>query len=310
MLVDGHCDSISSHLAGERNLARIDSGGSLDLPGLKRAGVTVQFFASFIESQHKPGHKAVLRGLDLVEGCLKLIEENPEYLLLFENSQSISRAVESKRTAALLSVEGGEVLGGRLFMLSVLYRLGVRSICLTWNQANELAGGVEEPGGLTPFGTKAVQEMNRLGMLLDLSHLSDPAFWDVLRVSVKPVIASHSCCRALHNHPRNLTDEQLVSLVRNGGVVGINFYNRFLTGGKASLDDVIRHIKHVCTLVGPEHVGLGSDFDGCEELPVGLEHVSCLPNLVQALLKAGFSQADTAKIAGGNFIRVIREVVG
>lgn len=308
-VVDGHCDSISAYLAGERDLAKKGSGGSLDLPGLRQAGVAVQFFASFIESKHKPNN-SVIRGLELVEACRKLICLNPDYLLLLENSGDITLAMESGRTAALLSVEGGEILGGKLFMLSLLHRLGVRSICLTWNQANELAGGVWDPVGLSPFGTEVVREMNRLGMVVDVSHSSDLAFWDVFGVSSKPVIASHSCCRALHNHPRNLTDEQLKALAECGGVIGINFYSNFLTGGKADIGDVVRHIEHVCSLVGPDHVGLGSDFDGCEELPAGLEDVSCLPYLLEALRCRGFSQGDREKIAGGNFMRVIRQVVG
>ena len=308
-VVDAHCDTISAYLSGERDLVKGSTDGHLDLPRLRQGGVTVQFLASFIETEYKP-KLSVIRGLELVEGCRRLIAANPEYLLLLDSYADIEKAMNSKRTAALLSVEGGEILGGKLFMVSMLYRLGVRSLCLTWNHANEIAGGVSEPGGLTKFGVDVIREMNRLGMLVDVSHLSDKGFWDVLQVSQDPVIASHSCCRSLCDHPRNLTDEQIKALAQKGGVIGINFYSKFLTGGQAGLNDVVRHIDHICSLVGSDHVGLGSDFDGCGSLPVGLEDVSRLPALGQALLDKGYSREEMEKIMGGNFLRVIRKVIG
>ncbi len=305
-LVDGHCDSIAGHVAGEWDLTV--GGGRLSLPMLRQAGVAVQFFACFVKEDGKP-ESLILRGLELVEGCRRLIAENPADLCLLETAARLDEVLDTGKTAILLSVEGGKILGGKLFMLSLLYRLGVRSLILTWNYANDLAGGVREPGGLTTFGRDVVREMDRLGMLVDVSHLSDPAFWDVLDVSVRSVIASHSCCRSLYDHPRNLTDGQIKALAEQGGVIGINFYTEFLTGGKAALEDVVRHVDHVCSLVGPDFVGLGSDFDGCESLPVGLENAGCLPALMQALLDRGYSEENTAKIAGGNFLRVIRQVL-
>jgi membrane dipeptidase len=308
IIVDGHCDSIGEHVDNKRLLNVHSSQGHLDLPRLRVGGVTVQFFASFIEAEYK-GNQAAIRGLRLVEGCRKLVMDNPEYLLLLSGYKTIEEALLTGRTAALLSVEGGEALGGNLFMLRVLYHLGVRALGLTWNNANDLAGGVAEPGGLTGFGREVVQEMNALGMLVDVSHLSDEAFWDVLGCSTQPVIASHSCCRSLREHPRNLSDEQIKALAAKGGLIGINFYTQFLKGASADLLDVIRHIEHVCELVGPDYVGIGSDFDGCESVPKGLEDVTKLPNLATALQKKGYKTADVDKIMGGNFFRVIKQVI-
>jgi membrane dipeptidase len=308
-VVDAHCDSIEAYVSGQRDLGIASGEGHLDLPRLRLGGVRVQFLASYIEKEHKQA-QALMRCLELVEGCLRLIDANPGELLLLTGYGDVTNAVKTDRAAAVLSVEGGAGLGGKLFTLPLLHKLGVRSLTLTWNYANELAGGALEPGKLTDFGRKVVQEMNKLGMMVDVSHLSDLAFWDVLEVSTAPVIASHSCCRALHSHPRNLSDQQIKALAQNKGVVGINFFSTFLSGAKASLEDVVRHIEHICDLVGPEYVGIGSDYDGCTSLPHGLEDVAHLPALTQALLAEGYSSLDVAKIMGGNFLRVIQQVVG
>ncbi|HEX3015396.1 MAG TPA: dipeptidase [Desulfobacteria bacterium] len=307
MIVDGHCDTIADYLLGYRDLTVRGLEGHVDLPRLRAGGVAVQFFACFVESKYKPAH-VLERGLQLVEACRRLIDNNPNALTLLTGVDDIPKAAQ--RTAVLISIEGGEILNGQAFMLSLLYRLGVRAMGLTWNYANALAGGVAEPGRLTAFGKQVVKEMNRLGMLVDVSHLSDPAFWDVVKVTEQPVIASHSCCRTLCAHPRNLTDQQIRAIAETGGVIGINFYTEFVTGGEAGLADVIRHIDHICTLVGPDYVGIGSDFDGCLTVPKGLEDVTCLPALADTLLATGYKGEEVAKIMGGNFIRVIRKVIG
>lgn len=307
-VVDAHCDSISSYVSGKRNLAKMSTNGQIDLPRLRQGGVTVQFFASFVEPEFQGGN-AVLRALELVNGTLRLIEHNPEQAMLLTCPTDIQSALDTKRTAILISIEGGSALGGRLFMLDVYYQLGVRAIGLTWNYANELAGGVLEPARLTPLGAQVVNGMNRLGMLVDVSHLSEAAFWDVLEISKSPVIASHSCCRVLCKHPRNLTDEQIKAIAASGGVIGINFYSQFLKGPHASISDVIDHIEHVCAVAGSDHVGIGSDYDGCESLPKGLEDATCLPALTEELFARGYCKDDVAKIIGGNFERVIGQVL-
>ncbi|MDA8441954.1 MAG: dipeptidase [Peptococcaceae bacterium] len=308
-IIDAHCDSITAYVAGERDLAKLSEDGHLDLPRLRLGKVRVQFLASFVAPSYQQT-QALIRCLELLDGCMRLITANPAELLLFTTSDDIRTAITSDKVAVLLSVEGGEALAGQLYVLRTLYRLGVRSLTLTWNNANELAGGAYKPGPLTAFGHSVVQEMNTLGMLIDVSHLSELAFWDVVKASSQPIIASHSCCRALHDHPRNLSDDQIKALAAGGGVIGINFFADFLTGKEASLADVVRHIEHVCNLVGPKHVGIGSDYDGCASVPEGLDDVTHLPALSEALLARGFSTEDAAGIMGGNFLRVMQEVLG
>ncbi len=308
IIIDGHCDSIADHVDNKRSLDQRTGQGHLDLPRLREGGVSVQFFASFVEPKYK-GSEAVVRCLQLVQGCRKLICDNPQHLLHLFSSKDILEALDSGKTAVLLSVEGGGALGGNLFMLQILYALGVRALGLTWNVANELAGGVSEPGGLTRFGRQVITEMSGLGMLVDVSHLCDEAFWDVLSCTKSPVIASHSCCKSLRDHPRNLNDAQIKALADCGGVIGINLYTQFLKGDTADLMDVVKHIDHICQLVGPDHVGIGSDFDGCESVPKGLEDVTKLSDIAWALQGKGYNSMDVEKIMGGNFVRVIKQVI-
>lgn len=214
--------------------------------------------------------------------------------------------------AALLSVEGGECLNGELSILRQLYRLGVRSMLLTWNHRNLLADGVEEEcgGGLTEFGRLVVAEMNRLGMIIDVSHLCEASFYEVISLSSKPVIASHSNAGAICPHVRNLNDSQLKTIAANGGVVGINFYPRFLNNtDKANLDDVVKHIEHVCSVTGENHIGIGADFDGIDCTPDGLEGTQCIPALFERLEQLNYGTGLLEKIAGLNFMRVIKQIL-
>jgi membrane dipeptidase len=235
------------------------------------------------------------------------------------------------------------------------HRLGIRSMTLTHFRNNDWADSstdVAAHNGLTDFGRQVVREMNRLGMIVDISHVSDKTFQDVLETTTKPVIASHSSCRALCDIPRNMTDEMIRALGRNGGVIGINFGAGFLnprdadltrrrisqavstdpnlTGraldeyaaadyvelygemqpAAATLDDVIAHVDHAVKLAGVDHVGVGSDWDGINTVPAGLEDVSRMPALTAALLRRGYTEADVRKILGANFLRVLREVTG
>ena len=167
----------------------------------------------------------------------------------------------------------------------------------------------EGKGGLTNFGKEVVREMNRLGMLIDVSHLNEAGFWDVLSLSTKPLVASHSCCRSLCNHPRNLTNSQLKALQENGGVIGINFYPNFLGSGELTIENVIEHIEYAAEIAGIDHVGLGSDFDGIDTVPKGLENAAKLPTLTELLLKRGWKDSELIKVLGGNFIRVLDQVL-
>jgi len=212
-------------------------------------------------------------------------------------------------------MEGAEGLEGDLGVLRMVYRLGIRWVGLTWSRRNQAGDGVAEArtgGGLTEYGVRLVEEMNHLGMLVDIAHLAPAGVRDVFRVCQGPVVASHANAHALCPVPRNLTDAQLEGIASSGGVVGATYVPGFITDGEASatLDMLLDHIDHVITVAGVDHVGLGSDFDGFGGSPLGLEDVSCVPNVTGGLLARGYSDGDVAKILGGNWLRVIREVVG
>jgi len=310
VVLDTHCDTLTAMLDEDRPLAGRSGLGQLDLLRLKTGGVNVQFFAAFIAPEFKT--IAVKRALELIDLFYREMEENSDSIFHAKSAVDIDKAIAESKIAAFLSIEGGEALAGSLGILRVLYRLGVRSLTLTWNGRNELGDGVGEdsPGeGLTEFGKAVVKEMNNLGMLVDVSHLSEQGFWDVLRTTKQPVIASHSNCRALCDHPRNLTDKQIKALAYQGGVIGITFVPDFLGCENPSVDDVFAHIDHVIAVGGVNCVGLGSDFDGTEELPAGLVDCSCLPVITKGLLERGYSKKVIKKVLGGNFIRVIRQVI-
>lgn len=310
-IVDGHVDTVLDLAAGRRRLGQRSHQGHVDLPRLEEAGVGVQVFAHWIEPVYKP-HAALVRFMELYDAFLREVALHPDRIAVVTSVEELDQTLASGKVAAVIGIEGGEVLQGRLGVLRLLHRLGVRLIGLTWNERNDLADGAGDGrsgGGLSQLGEQVVREMNRLGMVVDVSHLSDAGFYDVLAVSSQPVVASHSNCRALCPHPRNLTDDQIRALAAKGGVMGMNFFARFLRAdGPATVDDVVRHIEHVASLVGTEHVGLGSDFDGIGETPQGLEDVARLPNLIEALLRRNWKEEDLRRVLGGNFLRVFRQV--
>lgn len=310
-IVDAHVDTVLDVAAGRRRLGERSLQGHVDLPRLEQAGVGVQVFAHYVEPVYKP-HAALARFMELYDAFLDAVAAYPDRITLVTDVAQLDATLASGKIAAIIGVEGGEVLQGRVGLLRVLHRLGVRLLGLTWNERNELADGAGDArsgGGLSRLGEQVVREMNRLGMVVDVSHLSDAGFYDVLAVSSQPVVASHSNCRALCNHPRNLTDDQIRALAARDGVVGINFYSRFLReSAPATLDDVVRHVEHVAALVGTRHIGLGSDFDGMDAPPQGLEDVTRLPRLFEALLRRNWREDDVRAVAGGNLLRLFRQV--
>ncbi|GAB6875691.1 dipeptidase [Thermaerobacter litoralis] len=310
-IVDAHVDTVLDLAAGRRRLGERSPQGHVDLPRLEEAGVGVQVFAHYIEPVYKP-HAALIRFMELYDVFLREVAQNAGRIAVVTTVEELDRTLEAGRVAAIIGIEGGEALQGRLGILRLLHRLGVRLIGLTWNERNDLADGAGDArsgGGLSQLGEQVVREMNRLGMVVDVSHLSDASFYDVLAVSSQPVVASHSNCRALCPHPRNLTDDQIRALAARGGVMGMNFFARFLRAdGPATVDDVVRHIEHIAALVGPQHIGLGSDFDGIGETPQGLEDVTRLPRLIEALLRRNWKDEHLRWILGENFLRVFRQV--
>lgn len=311
-IADGHCDSIGEFLAGKRNLREPMVFGHWDLSRARDAHLGLQFLALYIESEYKPS-QAAWRGLELLEAAHEFIDANPGDVFLVKSKKDIAKLGQSEAIGLLINIEGGEILSESIFMLDLIYRLGVRSIGLTWNERNAIGSGVGEgpdSGGLSQFGFKVIDRMNQLGMIIDVSHLNIAGFWDVIQHTRTPIIASHSCAAALCGHRRNLTDEQLRALAKNKGLVGINFCKDFLCdNGQASIDDVVRHICYIAEKAGVDAVGFGSDFDGIESTPLGLENVGKYPDLVEKLSRSGFNRTELEKICYGNFLRVLSDVL-
>ena len=314
IIFDGHCDTILEVMNQKRSLEKKSTNGHLDIPRMKEGGVDVQIFAIFIEDIYKPD-RSLKRTLQLIDCFYKEIEKNQIDISLVTNYNQIEEVNRAGKIAAILSIEGGEALEGDLGVLRVLYKIGVRLLTLTWNQRNQIADGIWESrtgSGLTEFGIKVIDEMNDLGMLIDVSHLLENGFWDVVKRSKTPIVASHSDCYALCPHLRNLKDEQIKALVDKGGVIGITFVPNFLTQEKRKtiVKDVVTHIDYLVEKAGIDCVGLGSDFDGTDDLPLGLEGVDKIPNITKELLDRGYKEREIEKILGGNFLRVFKEVVG
>ncbi|MDP2872976.1 MAG: dipeptidase [Bacillota bacterium] len=309
-VVDTHCDTILSMMRGERRLGERSDKGHLDLPRLREGGVAAQFFAVYIEPQFKPD-RGLQRALEVIDVLLRELEAFPDQTELALSVADIRRIQSSGRVAAVLAIEGGEGIGGSLANLRVLYRLGLRSLGLVWNQRNLIADGIAERrtgGGLTTFGVEVVQQCNELGIVVDVSHLTDPGFWHVAETCKGPFMASHSNARAVCDHPRNLMDDQIKALAAAGGAMGLNFAPAFVAPKDATLADLLDHLDHIVSLVGPDHVGLGSDFDGIGATPKGLEDATAFPRLTQALVDRGYSDDDIRKFLGENHLRVLKEV--
>ncbi|MDD4401675.1 MAG: dipeptidase [Desulfitobacteriaceae bacterium] len=312
-VADGHCDSLGDYLTAKRTLKYSSEGGHWDLQKAKEGNVALQFMAAFIESEYKPD-RAVWRGFQLLDAANRFIKENTDAVFPVLNKDNLRKVANKPKIGIIIGVEGGEILGDNILMLDKIFQLGVRVLGLTWNQQNAIGYGIgasnQKEEGLTLFGRQVIKRLNELGMLIDVSHLNEPGFWDVLECSQFPIVASHSCAEAICPHPRNLTDQQLKSLAANGGVVGINFNPPFLTRNPvAKREDVVRHISYIAEVAGIETVGLGSDFDGISDVPEKLTDAAQFPGLAQDLLKAGFSTEDVRKIFNKNLIRLLSSVL-
>ena len=309
-LADLHTDALYEHICGRKDITQRSDQGHLDLPRMKEGGVNGQVFAVWVSpTELKPGEYCdfVLKGVDTFDAvCAKCTDS----VAPVRTPDELRQAVVSGRIAAVLGVEGGHALEGRLEYLDRFFKRGVRVLTVTWCNSNELgdSGGDENKphNGLSPLGRQAVRRMNELGMIVDVSHSADKTVFDILDASLSPVIASHSGVRARRDFNRNLTDEQIRAIAAHGGVVGVVFLPDFLREPEeqASIEDVLDCIDHVCQLVGPDHVAYGSDFDGFGGSLKGLEDVTRMPALAAGLRRRGFPEADIAKISGLNILRV------
>lgn len=313
-IIDSHCDTVHyfTGVKGNYDFLNINNMAQLDLPRMEAAGLIVQFFALYIEPEHKPA-KALKRCLQLLDSFYRTVEPCYERLEVIHSYNDLLRVNKERKIAVVLTVEGGEALEGEIAVLRMLFRLGIRVLGLTWNQRNEIADGVGERqtgGGLTRFGKKVIEEMNSLGMIIDLAHIAEKGFFDVLMLSSTPVIVSHANARKICNHHRNLTDQQLRALKENGGVVGISLYPAFIHEDTPNLEILLNHFEHIAEVAGIDHLGIGTDFDGMEGKALKeLSDVSSLHLLVEGLRLRGFKENDLNKILFENYLRVIKEIM-
>jgi len=362
IIVDMHADTTQRLVDENVNLEEQLADGHLDAVRAKTGGLDAQFFSIWVDPDlfGGGGASAMKRADVQIEAVRNLAASHPETWELATTAADVRRIAAGAKIAALMGLEGGYAIDNKIENVERYYRMGVRYMSGAWSVSTDWAGSsgdeVGKSRGLTDFGKQVIREMNRLGMMVDVSHLSDKAFWDIVATSTKPVIATHSGCRAITNVPRNLTDDMIVALAKTGGVVNVIFYPEHIEPGysekkkkvdaeiatlvqRASDDEkgaaaqkklardrvrareylkrlppvsvsrIVDHIEHVVKLVGIDHVGVGSDFDGIQAVPADLSSVADLPNLTKELLKRGYSEADIDKILGGNMLRVMEEVI-
>ena len=301
-----------------RDLSIDNEGAHVDFPKLRAGGVDGAFFAIYIPAD-LVGEEALNHAESLLSYVEVTLAAHPDKAALATTAEQAYTNRDNGLFSVFLGLENGSPIGSSLELLDKFYYRGVRYMTLCHSRDNLIcdscASRVKRWHGLSPFGREVVAEMNRLGMLVDVSHVSDETFYDVLKYSSKPVVATHSCCRALADHPRNMTDDMIRALAEKGGVIQINFYPVFLDGSfheedmhtapRPSYKRIVDHIDHVVSLVGIEHVGIGSDFDGIDVAPEGLENISMMPKVFEEMRRRGYSENDIAKVASENFLNAL-----
>jgi membrane dipeptidase len=311
-IIDFHCDTASEMLDG-RSLYEND--GMISIQKLKAGNVFCQFFAMYIRMTD---HASADAGFDHLQKIYRNftaeLAKNKEHIALALTAKDVSAIRGEGKIAGILTLEEGAVLNGKIERVDELYKMGVRLITISWNHENcNCYPHSSQPDlmkrGLKPFGKEVVGRMQELGMLVDVSHLSDGGFWDVAELSKKPFVASHSNARTLRDHTRNLTDEMLKKLADLGGITGINFFHKFLgTDETGSIAQMVDHVKHIHKTAGLDVLALGSDFDGFNG-PCELSNCAQFPVLTDALVEAGYSEDDVEKICWKNAMRVIEQVL-
>lgn len=362
IVADTHNDVLLRAMEGEDISVETRVGHS-DLVRLKKGGVDIQVFAVWVDPiafEKKPFKRAK----DMIDTLYSIARRNSDKIAVVRNSAELEKAIAEGKICAVIGVEGGHAIENSIEKLEELYKLGVRYLGLTWNNSTDWASSAFDETtnpdkvkvtGLSEFGKKVVEKMNELGMIVDVSHLGEKAFWDVVKVTKKPIIASHSSVYKLCPHYRNLKDEQIKAIAQTGGVVFVNFYAEYIDSTfntkrkkleekykaqfdsirvlyehdqnayrrarrqlmqkiaeelRPPLDVLIDHIDYIAKLVGVDHVGIGSDFDGISITPLEMDDVTFLPNITKKLLERGYSTGDVKKILGGNFLRVFKQVCG
>jgi membrane dipeptidase len=325
LLFDGHNDLPWQILnAGQSSfdvldIAKPQPSLHTDIARLRAGGVKAQFWSVYVPAGTDLTGDALLQTLHQIDIVHRMHRRYPDVFQLASTADDVERIVADGKIAGMLGIEGGHSIRGSLPVLRRLYGQGCRYMTLTHSKSLDWAdSATDKPksGGLSPFGEEVIREMNRLGMLVDLSHVSPATMKHALRITKSPVMFSHSSARAINDHPRNVPDDVLRLTAKNGGVVMINFYSGFIVPtaqlkadkmARGSLKVVVDHIEHVIKVAGVEHVGIGGDYDGVSRLPVGLEDVSTYPRITQALLDRGYDRRAIHGILGGNVLRVLRE---
>jgi membrane dipeptidase len=352
IVIDTHADTFSRVLDEGLDFFDGRSGLAVNLPQMNSGGLDVQIFALYIAPGMPPGC-TVRRAMAMAGSFFDAVARSKGRLVLVQTGKELEKAVGQGKKCGMLSIEGGHIIEGDINILRSFHSLGAVSMTLTHARNNEFADSSQDArnwGGLNDLGRQVVKEMNRLGMIVDVSHTSDETVEDVLKVSKHPVIASHSCCKALCKHPRNLPDSLIKKIAKTGGVVHMTYYPPFLDDRAAEvfeqnwtrlrktlaavpppenpsymsdfyarcmegvpevpLETLCKHIDHAVTLVGTEHVGIGSDWDGANVTVKELENCGRISNLTKALLDRGYRAKEVKAMLGGNFIRVLKKVVG
>ena len=361
IIVDMHADTTQRLVDENVDLQSQLHDGHLDAVRAKDGGLDAQFFSIWVDPDlfGSGGATAMKRADVQIAAVRDLATKHPDTWELATTAEDIRRIAGSGKIAALMGLEGGYAIDNKIENVGRYYQMGVRYMSGAWSVSTDWAGSsgdqIGKTRGLTDFGKQVIREMNRLGMMVDVSHLSDKAFWDIVNTSTKPIIATHSGCRAITNVPRNLTDEMIQAIAKSGGVVNVIFYPEHIEPGwsekkkkvdaeiaglvqrasdeekgdvaqkklardrvrakeylkrlpPVSVARIVDHIDHIVKLVGIDHVGVGSDFDGIQAVPADLSSVADLPNLTKELLKRGYSEIEIDKILGGNMLRVMGEV--
>ncbi len=356
IVLDTHDDTTQRFFSKTFDIAKRNSDGSIDIPRMKEGGMNAIFFSIWIDGRIM-GPPAIQKALDQIDAVHENVRRNSKDMMFCRTADDVRRAHAQGKIAALIGVEGGHMIGNDIRMVRIFGDLGVRYMTLSHFYNDEWAdSSTDKPAhnGLSDYGKEIVREMNRRGIMVDISHVSDKTFYDALEVSKAPLIASHSSCRALCNHVRDMSDDMIKALAAKGGVIQINYEMSFidqaykdasdkLSGGVVAVIDqlkkecsddeacmgkkmnemqqkavaegklphvswerIIDHIDHAVKLVGADHVGLGSDFDGAS-MPEGMEDASKLPKITEALMRKGYKDDDIRKILGGNLLRVMEQ---
>ncbi len=317
-LIDMHCDTIWM-LMREKDTNLKNNRFCVDVEKLKNVGSMAQFFACFIYMDEITGEDRYDRGyqlaLDMIERGKRAFAECSNDITLGLSYDEVVKNHANNKISAILTIEEGGILNNDMSRFYELYNQGIRLMTLTWNHENCIGypNSKDEAimqKGLKPFGVEVVKKMNELGMIIDVSHLSDGGFWDVLKYSKKPIVASHSNARRLCVHPRNLSDEMIKALAEKGGIAGVNLYPYFINkNGKATVEDIANHVWHMFQTGGEDFVAVGTDFDGFDEGELDIAHIGEMEQLYDAVKKRGFSERQMEKFWSGNAMRVMRQVL-